>query len=361
MPPPVSSDVGAAHSKLLTLQGKLRAINDQKREIDRQREKLRLEALQLFEEYKPVEQDLLAEAERYAKAWGVQFGYTLCTKLPREIRDIIYEELIVSPNSITIDPVHDDDDDPWGGWGLPSWTDTPRPDNWSIRSRAPREQWQHLVCPEYYGPVMSHEILQTFYNCNNFNISIGDLGLLLTSDILQTSHLPLEYIRKLWINVTETSMLHRWNWRAPTTAAAADWDTFYPPLTDVEVTECPADPWPHETGKAAIIDVLSLVPNKQACEVAIVIRTGIHAIKHPLLVNLGGILFRLRDEGFTVEVLQRARKKGKKKRSVADGKCYKFPGSDWTSLFDMSREKWNEKVKTKTISVCAFCSSDCYC
>jgi hypothetical protein len=306
-------------------------------EIDLQRERLRLEALQLYAKYKPIERDLIAEADLYAREWGLKFGNDLCNALPRELRDLIYEYVIPSVTH-TIETQWVDEDDPWGSWGFASsWTDKPDPLTHSRRIQTIKGAYNHLVSSEYYGIQMSQEMMQVMYKQCTFGMSVGDLGMFLTSDIFQNGYLPCESVRKLRIHITDVGLLDDWRYFPSSDGDSGD------------TTDALVESWPPEGSTIAHIDVLSLISHIPMCEITIVVRTGTSNILHPLLVNVGNIVFKLRKEGFSVRVEQE--RKGKKKKKRYTGLTYDYPGKDWTHIFDVSKEEWDERVRTHTLCV----------
>ncbi|KAF2463066.1 uncharacterized protein BDR25DRAFT_307971 [Lindgomyces ingoldianus] len=327
----------SSRRRLEELQSRLRCINEQKLQIERQREKLRQDALRLLKEYKPIEEELLTEADTYSKAWGCCFGEQLYKLLPRELRDIIYEELVVSPEPVDIKSVTDVD--PWGGWG--SWSDDPIPLNYVDRVADIRKSHQRLVSPAYLGIAVASEITEAFYKRNVFSISdSADIENFLTLDIFQMDNVPGDLIRKLKVSLPDLTIVSDWNWDGSGFGEG-------PAQSSNDTTQ---DTYGAKLNKSAALQKLSLVKNKNSCEIEFVVCTGVRYVLHPFLANLGDLVYGLRDRGFKIRVSQQPRRMKKKKKKHATGqKIYASPGKDWTHLFDISKEEWKEKAKSKTL------------
>ncbi|KAF1993447.1 hypothetical protein P154DRAFT_527746 [Amniculicola lignicola CBS 123094] len=326
--------------RLVELQNRLRSINEQKNEIERQRESLRHNGLDLLRSYKPVEQELQTEAERYSRAWCRDFALILRSKLPRELRDMIYRYLVLSNSSIRINCyVESDEDSEWGFWGG-YWNDRPAAEKYLERVANLRGPCHHFVNLESVDDDVSSEITQNFYEENQFSLSIGDVNNFLTKDIFLTGRIPAESVRNVKINMGDRTMMADWNWDCSGMNAE-------PPQTEDGVIAA----WPNKGSVAAQFENLSMIKNKERCTVGLVIRTTNNYVRHALLVNVGSIVFHLRDQGFGLVTVSQSSKKRKKGFPAAETIAYAWPGIQWDKIFDMPRAEWEERVKTKTLLV----------
>lgn len=272
----------------------------------------------------------------YSQVWGQKFGKHLQQKLPRELRDIIYGFLVESPDSIAIKSKADAG--PWYEFGNASIESI----KYENRVAEIAKLHQPFVSPDFLGEAVSCEVVQTFYERNMFRINdMEELEEFFTQDIFGGSVKPKDFIRKLKVRFDESILVNGWNWDATSSTAAVP--------TNGVGEEITPQPLPH--CKVTHLDKLALIKNKQGFEIEIDIRAGKRYVLHPLLVNLGSIVYKLKDMGFKVRVTQKHKKKVKKYTRVTEQKAYAWPESDWTFLFERSKREWDCAVKSMTLHV----------
>ena len=75
-----------------------------------------------------------------------------------------------------------------------------------------------------------------------------------------------------------------------------------------------------------------------------------YELPHNPLVVLGNLVLTLKEMGFHIYVMC-AEVDEICVRWKLHEKCYQWPGNDWTHLFDVSKEEWDERVRKKEIFV----------
>ncbi|ORY17500.1 hypothetical protein BCR34DRAFT_40007 [Clohesyomyces aquaticus] len=322
---------------------------------------LRQDALLLLKEYKSVEKKINDEAEAYAKAWGCSFGDKICATLPRELRDAVYKELVISHVPIDIRCVAEVD--PWvvwESWGAkPSLLEEDGDFSYDNRVSTIRKKYSRFTDADYIGSQASREVAEVFYEHNVFHIGDPvDLGNFLTKDIFETGVSPGNLVRRLQVSLLDLEFRcqEEWEkayldtWRACGYFASSTAEEPTKDQLEAGSTEVP-DFTEEARTKTIALAKLAMIKNTGGCEVDFQVRKRGNQVLHPHIANIGDLVYGLRERGFKVRVAQLPPGSKKKKKRMRPDQVYPIPRTEWTHLFDISKEEWAERVKSKTLYV----------
>lgn len=98
-----------AFARLSVHNNALVEVNVKKQIIEKQRIELHGQACDLLRNYKSIEKELAEDATVYSRVWHKKMAEDICTKLPQELRDMIYDQLIYPYRHIEVQRNNDSD------------------------------------------------------------------------------------------------------------------------------------------------------------------------------------------------------------------------------------------------------------
>ncbi|KAF2651099.1 hypothetical protein K491DRAFT_682471 [Lophiostoma macrostomum CBS 122681] len=314
-------------------------LQKKKLNIKRQLEDLREPRQQLQQEYDSEESPSRIAILRYSSSWGQDFGARLRATLPRELRDMVYDHLVLLESPWVVAGI-----DPNGNiypWTRVSTYDERKP------ARNKTASIGRLLKPGFLEDNIRCELIETFFSKNVFrgNYITGPCMIYIHESCRFPSN-PLEFIRKMYFTFTsedfEAILERRWSWTSrvgnlPSTNHFTDAVLFSRKDTMLESR-------------------LNWVKTKQGFEVEIHLSFQNQFLWHSTLVNLGSSVYRLKKQGFRVCVSARllddltpTAQDFQKAGEFPGEKLYAFPGVDWTPIFEFSMEEFQRRARNKTI------------
>ncbi|KAH7119729.1 hypothetical protein B0J11DRAFT_68794 [Dendryphion nanum] len=315
------------HTHTHSLSLSLSDQSNRKRENTRQRELLRQEAHSLSKILHTSLQIKLEKATKtYCEEWCNALAQTLLATFPREIRDLIFGHLTAQSMPIEIESRFE-----YNLWA----PKTPK----SYPSRAERlaDYCHPFVLPAYFGPSLHLEIAQAFYEGNRFHlVDIEDLEEFLTYDVFNLDLQPRRFVRKLSIDCSTFQFLRD-----------RSLDREGRTLGSMDNTGASSELRSLENQDIIGSDGLTCLDGSgKSLEITLCVASGTKHVQHDSLVNIGSMVYRYRAKGIMVRVVQGQIliEKGKKGKKQLGLEYYQWPGTDWTFLFDCTKEEFYDRA-----------------
>jgi hypothetical protein len=185
------------------------------------------------------------------------------------------------------------------------------------------------------------ELTARFFSKNLFDGALTTISCL--NDIQATFHtrqIPAELIRRALFRFETSNFTanaaERWNW-----------ESF---VENLPSTNHFTEAVPISCTKANLEGRLCWMKDKQCFEVQIMFDCAQVFLWHSMLVNLGSMVYRLKDEGFCVRVFDASGIMDLRTALTYPGEnLYSFPGEDWTHIFQSSKAGFQKRARDKTI------------
>lgn len=227
-----------------------------KRDIETRRKELQTQACQLLRDFRATEEKMNDEIAIYSKAWHLKFSAGICEKLPREIRDMIYDHLM-----------------------FPHWLfdlDRDFTSDW-YKKKTSFPVRAHYLQTDHVGEQMAKELAERIIRTCTFEVkSLSLASWLLRSDLLGHGILPKINIRSLRIHIQ-------------TDDRAEDIVTKFPTLE------------PRQTG---YLEKLLNVRRKQGFKLCFLLVAGGKSAVGSMMLSLISFVYRFRKKGFDVSVFR---------------------------------------------------------
>ncbi|KAF2870212.1 hypothetical protein BDV95DRAFT_575303 [Massariosphaeria phaeospora] len=322
-PTTVDDEADASRQQMLELQRQTHVVNKRKMEIKMERKRLDQESKRLNENVASLVEQFQHQSEKHYRIISHRTAGQVHARLPREIRDAIYKCLVVRRGSIIRVPKGTDNTP-----GFVYEEDSHYNESIALITLP----FKHFLNDNTLGQAVCDELVETFYERNTFRI--GDpvyLADFLRHDSFEQRVCPGDVIRKLEIGI-QTRLLVDTSHHLSQRDAHGDIGYVAPSEFCAMLT--------------STLEAFIPQPRRETLDLTIAVHSKTHFVIHDLLEQVGSLVFKLKEAGFRVRVVQR--KKSNKKKPRPDG-AYEWPGSDWTWVFGGDREAWDEKVRTCTV------------